>query len=75
MYAIKPKQSHYDNLETDGFWTYAGKKKTKIWLIYANHRASVEIAVYVWEKRNLKTARKLRKRLRRLDITCGTDSQ
>ena len=24
---IKPKQSHYDSLEVDEFWTYAGNKK------------------------------------------------
>jgi hypothetical protein len=35
---IKPKQSHYDCLETDEFWTYVGKKKNKVWLIYTYHR-------------------------------------
>jgi IS1 family transposase len=28
-YQIKPKQTHYDRLETDEFWTYAGKRRTK----------------------------------------------
>jgi serine kinase of HPr protein (carbohydrate metabolism regulator) len=37
-YLIKPKLSHYDRLEIDEFWTYAGKKKEKVWLIYAYHR-------------------------------------
>ena len=35
---IKPKQSHYDKLEVDEFWTYVGNKKNKVWLIYAYHR-------------------------------------
>jgi hypothetical protein len=29
-YKIKPKRSHYDRLEIDEFWTYAGKKKDKL---------------------------------------------
>jgi IS1 family transposase len=68
-YKIKPKQTHYDCLEPDEFWTYEGKKKNKVWLIYAYHRESGEIAAYVWGKRDLKTAKKLRKRLRRLGIS------
>jgi IS1 family transposase len=70
-YQIKPKQSHYDCLEADEFWTYVGKKKNKVWLIYAYHRESEEIVAYVWGKRDLKTAKKLRKRLGRLWMSCG----
>ena len=52
---IKPKQSHYDSLEVDEFWTYActlrstrvGNKKNKVWLIYAYHRNSGEIVAFV----------------------------
>jgi transposase-like protein len=36
-HAIKPKQSYYDKLEVDEFWTYVGDKKTKHWLIYVYH--------------------------------------
>jgi transposase-like protein len=39
-YQIKPKQTCYDCLETDEFWTDVGKKKNKVWLIYAYHRGS-----------------------------------
>jgi hypothetical protein len=46
-YQIKPKQTHYDCLETDKFWTYVGEKKNKVWLIYAYHRESGEIAAFV----------------------------
>jgi transposase-like protein len=62
-YRIKPKQSRYDCLETDEFWTYVGKKKNKVWLIYAYHRESGEIVAFVWGKRDVKTAQKLRKRI------------
>jgi IS1 family transposase len=68
-YQIKPKQTHYDRLEVDEFWTYVGKKKNKVWLIYAYHRGSGEIVAYVWGKRDLKTAKKPGKRLRRLGIS------
>jgi hypothetical protein len=46
--------------EIDEFWTYIGEKKNKVWLIYAYHWESGEIAGYVWGKRDLKTAKKLR---------------
>jgi hypothetical protein len=42
-YKIKLKKIHYDCLEIDEFWTYVGKKKNKVWLIYAYHRESGEI--------------------------------
>ena len=41
-HTIKPRQSHYDSLEVDEFWTYVGNKKNKMWLIYAYHRATGE---------------------------------
>jgi transposase-like protein len=34
---IKPKQAYYDRLEADEFWTYAGRKEHKVWLVYAYH--------------------------------------
>jgi hypothetical protein len=46
-YKIKPTFSHYDCLEIKEFWTYVGKKKNKIWRIYAHHRESREIVTYV----------------------------
>ncbi|MDR0757089.1 MAG: hypothetical protein LBF85_04505 [Tannerella sp.] len=47
----------------DEFWTYAGEKKNKVWLICAYDRESGEIVSFVWGRRDLKTARKLRKKL------------
>jgi hypothetical protein len=70
IYAVQPKKKHYDCLEIDKFWTY--EKKQKVWLIYAWYRESGEIVGYVWGKRDLKTAKKLRKRLIRLGITWDT---
>jgi IS1 family transposase len=55
---INPKKNHYDCLETDEFWTYVGKKKNKVRLVYAYHRESGEIAAYVRGKRELKTVEK-----------------
>jgi IS1 family transposase/transposase-like protein len=66
---IQPKQSHYDSLEVDEFWTYVGNKKNKLWLIYAYHRATGEIVAFVWGKRNTKTAKELRKKLSSLGVT------
>jgi IS1 family transposase len=68
-YQIKPARKYYDCLETDEFWTYVGRKTNKVWLIYAYHRESGEIVAYVWGKRDLKTVEKLRKRLKRLEVT------
>ncbi|GHU28452.1 hypothetical protein FACS1894172_06810 [Spirochaetia bacterium] len=71
-YAIQPQQKHYDCLEIDEFWTYVKEKKNKVWLIYAYHWETVEIVAYVWGKRDLKTAQKLRKWIKRLGITYDT---
>ncbi|WP_461257642.1 IS1 family transposase, partial [Treponema sp. R80B11-R83G3] len=67
----KTSKKKYDCLETDEFWTYAGRETDKIWLIYAYHRGTGEIAAYVWGGRGLKTAKKLGGRLERLGITYG----
>jgi IS1 family transposase len=65
---ITPKQRHYDQLEVDEFWTYVGHKKNKVWLIYAYHRVTGEIVAFVWGKRNYKTAKKLRDKLKSMEI-------
>jgi len=69
IYKIKPLKKHYDCLEIDEFWTYVGSKKNKVWLIYAYHRETGEIVAYVWGKRDIKTAKKLKERLKRIGIT------
>jgi IS1 family transposase len=35
-------------LGIDEFWTYAGKKENKVWLIYAYCRETGEIVAYAW---------------------------
>jgi IS1 family transposase len=62
-YQIQPTRKRYGCLEIDELWTYVGRKTDKAWLIYAYHRESGGIAAYVWGKRGLKTAGKLKKRL------------
>jgi hypothetical protein len=59
-YRIRPKKMHYDCLEIDEFWTYVGKKKNKVWLIYAYRREGGEVVAYVLGKRETGTAKKLR---------------
>jgi IS1 family transposase len=68
-YIIAPKQTHYESLEVDEFRTYVEKKSNKVWLIYAYDRASGEIVAYIWGKRDLKTARLLRKKLSKSGVT------
>jgi IS1 family transposase len=46
------------------------KKKNKVRLIYAYHRKSGEIVAYVWGKRDIKTAQKLRQRIQEMGISC-----
>jgi IS1 family transposase len=71
-YELTLKMKHDDCLEIDEFWTYAGKKENRVWLIYAYHWGSGEIVSFVWEKRDLKTAEKLRRRLKGLGISYDT---
>ncbi|MBF7694337.1 IS1 family transposase, partial [Acinetobacter pollinis] len=62
-------QSHYETLEIDEFWTFVGNKQNKQWLIYAYHRETGEIVAYVWGKRDLATAKRLKARLKQLGIS------
>ena len=67
--APQPKKLHYDTLEVDEFWSYVGEKTNKVWLIYAYHRNSGEIVAWVFGKRNYKTAKQLRKKIKALNIS------
>jgi IS1 family transposase len=69
---IKPGKQYYDCLEVDVFWTYVEKKSNKVWFIYAYHRDSGEIAGFVWGKRDLKTAKALKKKLSDLGVSYGS---
>jgi IS1 family transposase len=70
-YEITPRKSYYEALEVDEFWTYVGNKGKKYWLIYAYERQGGEIMAYVWGKRDLKTAKRLREKLFKLGISFG----
>jgi IS1 family transposase/transposase-like protein len=71
-YSIRPKESYYDSLEADEFRTYVGKKKNKVWLVYAYHRSTGEMVAFVWGKRNYKTAKKLRDKLSSSGVSFDT---
>jgi IS1 family transposase len=62
---------YYERLEVDEFWTYVGNKGKKYWLIYAYEREGGEIVAYVWGKRDLRTAKRLKKKILKLDIAFG----
>ncbi|MDR1055758.1 MAG: hypothetical protein LBL90_08055 [Prevotellaceae bacterium] len=44
---LQPRQPYYDCLEVDEFWTYEGKKSTRVWLIYAYQRETGEIVTSI----------------------------
>ena len=53
------------------FWTSVGEKKNKKWIIYAYSPETKEIVAWQWGKRNRKTARKLREKLKKLGVSFG----
>ena len=71
-FKVSPKRYHYDTLEIDELWSYVQKKENKQWIIYAYDRETGEIVAWVKGKRDAKTARKLRKKLRELGVTYNT---
>ena len=64
----KPRLKAYKTVQIDEFWTYVGRKKNKLWLIYAYSPDSDEILAIQWGKRDIKTVRKLYEQLKNLDI-------
>jgi IS1 family transposase len=59
-------------LEAAEFWTCAGKKDNKVWLIHAYHRETGKIVAFVWGKRDLKTAKRLKKKLSDFGVNYGS---
>ena len=70
-HTITPRKKYYECLEVDELWTYVGKKSKKVWLLYVYDRIGDEIVGFVWGKRDLKTARKLRQRLVDFGVSYG----
>ena len=66
---ITPKYKHYNSLEIDEHWSYIQNKKKKLWLIYACDKETGEIVAYVFGKRDLKTAKRLRNKINQLGVT------
>ncbi|MDR1623535.1 MAG: hypothetical protein LBS04_00970 [Tannerellaceae bacterium] len=44
------------------YWTSAGTKSNNVWLIYAWHRETGGIVAFVWGKRELETAKKMKQK-------------
>ena len=68
-YQLQARQTHYETIEVDEFWTFVGNKQNKQWLIYAYHRETGEIVAYVWGKRDLTTAKRLKLKLKQLGVS------
>ena len=69
---LTPQLDYYDILEVDELWSYVGSKDQKRWLLYAYHKETGEIVAWVWGKRDAKTARKLRAKLKKLGLKYHT---
>lgn len=69
---LTPQLDYYDILEVDELWSYISSKDQKKWLLYAYHRETGEIVAWVWGKRDTKTARKLRTKLKKLGLKYHT---
>ena len=66
---IVPKQTHYQSIQIDEFWSYVHqRKKKKRWLIYAYAPETKEILGYVIGSRGIKTVRKLYQLLKNIKI-------
>jgi len=65
-----PQRTHYQTLQVDEFWTFVGKKRNKVWLIYACNQVGGEMVAHVWGKRDLATVMQLKQRLKALGVTC-----
>ena len=66
-YQIQPKQSHYESLEVDEFWTLLEIKIINNGLFTPTIEKQVIVA-YVWGKRDLATVQRLKTKLKQLGI-------
>ncbi len=65
---IKPRQAHYDAIQIDEQWSYVGRKKKKVWLLYAYSAKDREILAFTMGKRNSKIVYNLWMKLKQIDI-------
>ena len=68
---ITPKRKYYPVLAVDEFYTFAGNKRNRLWLIYAYCRQTGEMVTYVWGRRDAATVRALKRRLQQLEVSCN----
>ena len=65
---MKPHHCHYNKVQIDEQWSYVGKKKKKVWMIYAYAPEKDEILGFAMGKRNWKTVYNLLLKLKALNI-------
>ncbi len=65
---IEPQQLHHDAVQIDEQWSYVGRKKKKVWLLYAYSARDAEILAFKMGKRNGKTVYNLWFKMKHIPI-------
>lgn len=65
---VKPAEKRYDRVQIDELWSYVGKKKRKVWLLYAYCARSGEILAFTMGKRSITTVKNLMVKLKYIEI-------
>ena len=65
---IKPKHRYYNKVQIDEQWSYVGRKKKKVWMLYAICAESGEILAASWGRRNKKNVKMLLLKMKALEI-------
>ena len=66
---VKPAEKRYDRIQIDELWSYVGKKKRKVWLLYAYCAESGEILAFTMGKRSVKTIKNLMVKLKGIEVS------
>ncbi len=67
-FEIKVRHQHYQCVQIDEQWSYVGRKKKKVWMLYAFAPEEDKILAFTMGKRNWKTVYNLWLKIRHLDI-------
>lgn len=66
---VKPRQTHYKELQIDELWTFVKERKSKKrWLLYAYAPETDEIVAWSWGNRSAKTVKNLYTKLKELAV-------
>ena len=65
---LKPAESRYHKVQMDELWSYVGKKKRKVWMLYAYCAESGEILAFTLGKRSVKTMENLLLKLKNTEV-------